>query len=196
MLEPISATTNMGNFNVTYLPTYAIDQSGLAAPYISGVTAFTPYVSTTGTVSGGGSLNTWYSSANTTTGNFDFYLGVSHTIDAFVYWADPQGVGQSVNSFQLLADNNAAFSTATVLGTYTAQDGTGNANNSTNFGQVFQFAPVSATYVRMQILSNHGSTLTTAIVEGAFDAVPEPASLGILGGVMLIGLRRGSRKQR
>lgn len=191
MLQPSGASTNMGSFN-TFEPIYAINQSGLAAPYVSGVTDFDTFVPSTATVGGGSSFNTWYSAAGNLTGNFDFALGGTYTIGSLAIWADPQGIGQGVNQFNLYADDNAAFSSPTLLGTYAAADGTGNA---TNVGQVFGFAPTSASYVRMEILSNHGSTLTTGMVEAAFETVvPEPGVAGVMGmGVAMVGVGRRRR---
>lgn len=169
ILQPTGATTDMGFF-FTFEPGRAIDQSGLATGYVSGVTDFDTYVASTGTANGtGSSFTTWFSGAGNTTGNFDFDLGGLYTIEAFALWADPQTVGQTVNSFNLLADTNASFTSPVLLGSFTAQDGTGFGNNASNFGQIFRFTATTASHVRMQILSNHGSTLTTGFVEGAFE---------------------------
>ena len=163
MLQPASASTNMGHFG-TYDPVYAIDESGLSATYVSGVTEFDTFVASTHTVSGGSSFTTWFSQTSTT-GNFDFDLGGSFSITAMAIWADPQGIGQTVNEFTLLADDNPAFTSPTNLGTFSANDGS---PNPTNFGQAFTFTPTVASYVRMVIISNHGSSLTTGFVEAAF----------------------------
>jgi hypothetical protein len=187
MLQPAAASTNMGWFN-TYEPFRTINQSGLAATYTSGVTDFATFASTTGTVNGGSSFTGWYSQANTTTGNFDFDLGGTFAIDGFALWNDPQASpNQGVNSFTLLADDNAAFSSPVNLGTFSAVDGIPNA---TNFGQQFSFAATSASHVRMVINSNHGSTLTTGFVEAAFSQVPSPAGLALLGPAALLATRR------
>src|SRR5690606_32045501 len=150
--QVVSATTNMGHFN-TFEPIYAINQSGLSATYISGVTDFDSFAGTTHTVQGGSSFNTWFSSAGNITGNFDFYLGSNaQTVESFALWTDPQPApGQGVKDFNLWADDNASFSSPTFLGSFVASSGV---SNETNFGQVFSFAPTSASYVRMEILSN------------------------------------------
>jgi len=44
----------------------------------------------TGTVNGGASFTTWFSSSGNITGNFDFNLGGSFSIGSFALWADPQ----------------------------------------------------------------------------------------------------------
>lgn len=181
--QPASASTNMGSFG-TFEPVYAHDQSGLTASYTSGVTDFDTFTASTATVGGGASFNTWFSSTSTT-GNFDFDLGGTFTIESFVIWADPQGIGQGVNSFNLVADDDPSFSSPTLLGTFAAADGPGNSNQATNFGQVFTFPPTSAAYVRMEILSNHGSTLTTGMVEAAFE-LGTPAPVPTMSGWMQV----------
>jgi hypothetical protein len=183
MLQPASATTAMGNFSSQYLPTFAINQSALSTSYVSGVTDFDAYTATAfTTLSGGGGFNIWYSAQGVLTGNFDFYLGGAFSIESFALWNDPQSAGQGVNSFTLLAANDAAFTTTTLLGNYSAVEGLGNANSA----QVFSFAPTTASYVRVQINSNHGSTFVTGISEAAFEvsAVPEPETYAM----MLAGL--------
>lgn len=194
ILQPVGATTTMGSYSSQYLPTFAINQSALSPGYVSGVTDFDTYTASANTMlAGGGSFNTWYSSAGTLTGNFDFDLGGLTTIESFALWNDPQSAGQGVNSFNLWADDNSAFSSPTLLGNYSAVEGLGNSN----YAQVFGFAPTSAAYVRIEILSNHGSTFVTGISEAAFEvsAVPVPAAVWLLGsGVAgLIGVARRSR---
>ncbi|QOJ31092.1 MAG: hypothetical protein HRU81_02625 [Gammaproteobacteria bacterium] len=193
ILQPVAATSGMGNYSSQYLPSFAIDQSGLLpSAYVSGVTDFDVYVPTAYTTlsSGGSGFKIWYSSTGTLTGNFDFDLGGQALIESLALWNDPQSAGQGVNSFSLWADDNSAFSSPTLLGNFTAVEGLGNAN----YAQVFGFTPTAAAYVRMTILSNHGSTFVTGISEAAFEvaAVPVPAAVWLLGSglVGLIGLGR------
>lgn len=198
MLQPVAASTSMGSFSSQYLPTFAINQSALSSSYISGVTDFDTFTATTtapSTLNAGGSFNIWYSSANVTMGNFDFDLGGTYMIESFALWNDPQNAGQGVNSFTLLAASDAAFTSPTVLGSYSAVNGLGNAN----VAQVFSFAPTSASYVRIQINSNHGSTFVTGISEAAFEvsAVPEPEAWAMmLSGLGLVGWVACRRKSR
>lgn len=192
ILQPAGASTDMGNFP-TYGPTNAINQSGLSDSYVSGVTDFDSFVASTHTVGGGNSHNAWFAESGVTTGVFDFDLGGTFEIESFAFWADPQGIGQSVNSFTLLADDNADFSSPVILGTFNAADGPGGQNSDeTNFGQAFGFTPTSASYVRMEIHSNHGSDSTTGISEAAFELIPAPASLSLFGAALL-GLSRRRR---
>jgi hypothetical protein len=197
ILQPTAATSSLGSFSTQYLPVYAIDQSALSATYVSGVTDFDAFVATTNTVNGGGGLNTWYSSSGVVTGNFDFSLGGPVTIESFALWSDPQITAfQGVKNFNLLADDNAAFSSPTALGSFVALPGLPNA---ANFGQVFAFSPTSASYVRMEILSNQGSLTITGITEAAFEqqtVVPAPPAVWLLGTAIAgLGGRRWLRRK-
>jgi hypothetical protein len=180
ILQPTSATSSMGSFSSQYLPLFAINQSALTPGYVSGVTDFDTYVASANTgLAGGGSFNTWYSSSSVIIGTFDFVLGGLFNIESFALWNDPQSGGQGVNGFTLHADDNVNFTSPTLLGSYTAVEGLGNAN----LAQVFTFTPTAATHVRLSILSNHGSALTTGISEAAFEVapVPEPSTLALAG---------------
>ncbi len=195
ILGPATASTNMGSYSANYLPTFAINQSALTPGYISGVTDFATFTATANTfLAGGGGNNIWYSSQGVVTGNFDFDLGGTYTIDALALWNDPQNAKQGVKQFRLYAANNPSFTSPTLLGTYSAVEGLGNAN----LAQVFNFSSTTAAYVRMEILSNHGSTFVTGISEAAFDvaAVPVPAAFWLFGSALGIGgvLKRRIRR--
>lgn len=190
--QPVGVSTDMGSF-ATFEPIFTIDQSGLAAGYVSGVTDFDTFVAATNTVSGGGSFNTWFSQSGDTTGNLEFDLGGSFAVDSLALWADPQGAGQTVNNFNLLADDNALFSSPILLGNFYAVDGT---SDATNFGQIFAFSTVVASHFRIEILSNHGSTLTTGLVEVAFEASPVPVPGIVWAFVSALGLLYSAKRNR
>ncbi len=203
ILMASGASTSMGSYP-GYSPTAVVDQSGLAAGYVSGVTDFDGYVSATATLVGADPNNIWFSPSDVTTGSFDFDLGGLFDITSFALWTDPQNAGQNAKDFELYADDNAAFSSPTFLGTYLALAGPGLNNESLNVGQIFGFAPVLASNVRMQILSNYGG-FVTGISEAAFEIadsqgpapapVPEPTSLVLLGtGIALVVVKVRQRK--
>jgi hypothetical protein len=111
------------------------------------------------------------------------------------------GYEGNVVGFELQASADSSFSSPTSLGTFTADPNTGPSNAV--LPQVFTFTPTSAAFVRMRIFDNNGSGFFTAFGEAAFElkssptAVPEPASLTLLGlgacGLLRYGWRR--RKQ-
>ena len=104
-------------------------------------------------------------------------------------WNESQGVGQGIQRFDLFADTQASFATAVLLGSFSAVEGITTA-------EVFNFAPTSASHVRVQIISNHGSANFTGGMEFAFNSalIPEPGTLGILG-LGLVGLGFARRKK-
>ncbi len=188
MLQPASVSTTLANFPGA-VPANMINQSGMAATYTSGVTNFDTYVPATSTSAGGGSANTFYS-MNAVTGNLDFNLGGSFQIQSLALWTDPQQINQSVKNFNLVAASDASFTTPIALGSFVALDGVAEPNN---FGQIFSFTPTTASFVRLEIVSNYGSTLTTAISEAAFETIPEPTTLGALA-LFTVGLLRRARR--
>src|SRR5262249_10588098 len=114
----------------------------------------------------------------------------------FALWNDGGNTGINIRGFELLADDNAAFSSPTSLGSFTADPNTG--SETAVLPEVFTFAPTSAAFVRLRVTSNNGDPFNTAFGEAAFEvqssptAVPEPGSLALLasGGLGLLGYAR------
>ena len=180
----------MGSAGITFIPTFAINQSGLSTGYVSGVTDFNTYLAGNPTHAIA-APNTWFSAQLNTTGNFDMGLGGLFGIQSMALWNESQGVGQGIQRFNLFADTQASFATAVLLGTFSAVEGITTA-------EVFNFAPTSASHVRVQVLSNHGNPNFTGAMEFAFNSAPidvaEPGTLGILS-LGLVGLGFARRKK-
>lgn len=168
-----------------------INQSGLSSHYTSGVTNFASYTAT----ALGGDQYTWTAAQGNVTGNVNFSLGGTYTLDALSLWT-LAGAAQtiSVKQFTLLASNSSSFATYTTLGTYTATEPASNATSVS--AQVFDFTKTSASYIRIEIQSNYGNANYSGMGEVAFAAVvPEPSSLALCGIAGVVGLA-GARLRR
>jgi len=178
LLDPVSASTNMPGPAANLVT----NQSGLVPGYTSGVTQLNPYLATNPIYIGSSASGTpivitltgWLSNTGNTTGNFDFNLGGSMSIDAFLFWntglLNGTVVDQNVKDFTLLASNDSSFTSPTTIGTFTSNPTSDAANVRV---EVFPFSQTfTASYVRMEITSNYGSTRFVGFDQAAFDAVP------------------------
>jgi len=193
ILQATNVSTNMGEWSSSWLANNAINQSGLSTGYTSGVTDFDTYTaSATAQVTSG---DTWFSSPGLSSGNFDLDLGSVNTIGSMALWNESQGIGQGVNSFNLFSDINSSFSSATLLGSFNAFEGS-------IFAQIFNFVETEAQFIRLEILSNHGASCCTGIMEIAFEEgssvseVPVPAAVWLMGSGLLglMGFNRKAKK--
>lgn len=179
MLQPVGASTSMGSSAGN--PGNTINQSGLSVGYTSLVTDFDAYIASNPTHNGFSDPNTtaWISLIRSPTGNFDFDLGGTFTIEAFALWNLGGSFGFNLNGFELLASADSSFSNTTSLGSFNASLSGSTLSVPV---QVFDFTATSAAFVRMVITSNHGSAFT-GFGEAAFKVqtgvVPEAGSLAI-----------------
>lgn len=187
IIQPVSASTDMGTSVGS--PDNVINQSGLSVGYTSGMSDFDDYYFST---PGHNSLDNsaiWASGSPFLVGNFDFDLGGVVLIESMILWnCDNQ---RAVYGFNLLADDNPAFSSPTVLGSFLVDnDGPGDRMAP----HPLPFAPTLASNVRMEITSNNGpDSLDVRMGEIAFEQVPEPTLLALLGLGGLVSLRRARR---
>ena len=169
IIQPVSATTDMGSIGFGDSTDNTINQVGLSVAYVSGVTNVDAYVGLNPTHNNSG--NGWTSDNFNTIGNFDFDLGGTYSINRMLFW-NKTSTTAALTGITLLADDNASFSSPTTLGTYTPVV-------SDNFFagplEVFEFNSISASHVRMSITSNDGSQFNSGFGEAAFSAVPEPS---------------------
>jgi hypothetical protein len=192
----VSATAGLpAGYNAPTALSNIIDQSGLSANYVSGVTDFATFTSTTTAcylcTPGGSAFSELggVAAVNGTFGDIVFDLGTIKTVGGIAVWN--QAGSASLNTFDLLANGS-------VIGSFTM------AANSQNFpmpASVFSFGPVTSQFVTMRITSNFGYTDGTIMNEVAFDAtgtppVPEPEGYALaLSGLAVLGLvSRRARK--
>lgn len=180
IIQPDSATSGMGAGLGTD-PERVINQSGLSSGYSDGATDFDTYIASNPTHASNFLTNIWISGSGVSTGDFDFDLGDTFTIESFALWNIGENDTWNVRGFVLLADDESTFTGATILGTFNANPNT--APETAVLPEVFAFAPTAARYVRMQVTSNNGGT-NVAFGEAAFEAqftvVPEPSSFALV----------------
>jgi len=165
--RPVSYSSNINNL---------INQNDLTIEYISGVTDFDAYIASNPTDG-----NTYHSLVvfNYPTVNIDFNLGGTFAVESMALW-NRGWPNQGVKEFNLLASNDSSFTSSTLLGNFTATAVLG--SHDFTEAEVFSFTPTSATYIRMSVISNYFSTGEhVSLGEVAFESVPEPATLLLLG---------------
>ena len=194
LFAPISvANTPPGEFNPAYAAIHIIDQSGLSANYVSGVTDFSSFVA--GTTSVDAELaNTAFGSVNDTGPgpiDFDFDFGTVISLTRMALWNDDDS--QGIGSFTLFSATDGTFSTLTSLGNFNALiDST-----LPLVAQVFDPTDATARFFRMRATAFNPTTNLMNFGEVAFEAaasVPEPTTTALLAlGLLGAGVARKRR---
>ncbi|MEQ8963895.1 MAG: PEP-CTERM sorting domain-containing protein [Coleofasciculus sp. C2-GNP5-27] len=196
IIQPQSASSNLGDLGSFANINLSIDQSGLSTPYTSGVTDFDTYVS--GNPTHSFISNTWISGSSGP-GSITFDLGNVFGLDGMAMWGT--GGTFSVQNFDLFASETGADSSFVSLGSFVQ-----NFESGADSAQVFNFGTTTAQFIRMDFLSNHGAGSGTGIGEVAFrtaevtpEPVPEPMTIFGLATTLGFGAlvnRKNSKKQK
>lgn len=173
-----------------------LDQSGLSAAYVSGVSDFAQYAASgvrhvgSSTTNGSGYL----AGAGAVV---DIDLGSTLLVSSLALWNDNDA--QGVRNFSLSIADNIAFDNAVLLGSFTAQYGLANTLLSYSKGtaaQTFDLDDAVGRYVRVTFHNAHSGTRIN-VGELVFGAgvpapVPVPGTLALtgLGLLALAALRR------
>lgn len=198
ILQPVSASSPTATFIAQGSPTNTIDQSGLSTGYTSGVTNFDTYIASSPTHDSSLIATLWLADPNVgSTVDLDFDLGGSYAIESMAFWNRGSNHYSNTRAFQLLVADNAAFTGATVVGNYSDVN-TNTGSFTAVLPEVFTFAAITASYVRLQIdVSQDGQV---RVGEVAFEVapqqtVPEPGTLALVlaSGLALAAVRRQSR---
>ncbi len=178
-------SNTMGVYPWPHSPvTDMLDQSGLSANYVSGVTNFATFTSS-GVTHSGGDMNSWLSASGVYSGSLIFDLGAAYNVQQFAMWNGASGISASVARFSLETSLLADFSVSNAVGSFTG--------HQSHYGAtVYDMTDTYARYVRMNIAGNFGNGCCTAIGDIAFDVtqgnnVPEPIGAALVG-LGLVGL--------
>lgn len=193
MISPTNVINNsFGELGSGFGANNLINHSGLVTNFTSGTTQLSTYVAgdtghSTPSSSGVGFASP---SNNITSGIIDFDLGSSYNLTKFLLWNDNDY--QGIKNFTLFVDDEASFSGATLLGTFSASYGPSGYNLGVPLQQ-FDLNDSTGRYVRLQIENVHDNYSNLVnFGEIAFDAtssapVPEPSTMLLFGGG-LVGL--------
>ncbi|TXI45244.1 MAG: hypothetical protein E6Q52_06025 [Methylophilus sp.] len=175
IVQATAISASHPDFGGSYALVNQINQSGLSAGYVAGVTDFDSFVAST-THDGLAALNSGFSVGPF--GSFSYDLGAVYNIDSIGLWAtDNTG---SVLNFNLYADSDNDFSNGNsgLLGGFTAL---GSNYTTADPGQAFTFGDVSTRYVHMEILTTDGGAQPGLgeVVFRTATVVPEPEPLAL-----------------
>lgn len=175
IVQPVMITASEPDFGGSYALINQINQSGLSAGYVAGVTDFDGFVAST-THDGLAALNSGFSVGPF--GSFSYDLGAVVDIDAIGLWATANT--GSVLQFNLYADNDNDISNGAggLIGGFTA---VGSNYTSADPGQAFSFNQVATRYVHMEILTTDGGPQPGLgeVVFRTASMVPEPEPLAL-----------------
>ena len=147
MLQPVNVTSNVENTP----PTALIDQAGLSSGYTSRITNFDTYLALNPTHNG--ENFGWLTSLNVTAAQLTFDLGGLNPIESLAIWNSGIAV-LGIKDFSILASNDSSFLTSVNLGSFTAISPLG--THTATLPQVFSFAPISASFIRLDIQNSQG----------------------------------------
>jgi len=175
IVQATAISASHPDFGGSYALVNQINQSGLSAGYVAGVTDFDSFVAST-THNGALALNSGFSVGPF--GSFSYDLGAVYNIDAIGLWATANT--GSVLNFNLYADSDNDFSNGNsgLLGGFTAL---GSNYTTADPGQAFTFGDVSTRYVHMEILTTDGGAQPGLgeVVFRTATVVPEPEPLAL-----------------
>lgn len=151
-----------------------INQSGLSAPYISGVTDFALFTESV-TADLTGSADDVASGTIGPPAVLNFDLGSIYRVNGLAIW---NNLGSSsLIEFDVFTSHQGTFSTKQYLGSFRIEDAI---SSSAEYAQVISFAETSGRFYQISATANNGFDSATRINEIAFRAVPEPTTLTLL----------------
>lgn len=189
VVNGVAIANDFGDYNGTYDIGNTFDQSGLSQTYISGLTDFDSYVTSTTTVATGNDNDAWFGvSGAPLPGNLDFDLGSSQTVTQLAMWSYTSNDENALDGFEVYIDDNSAFSSATFAGSFNFINNLG-PNGSPRAAQVFDLADTEGQFVRIRLINQNTSFVGMGEFAFGASSVPEPGSIALLGLVLGGGMR-------
>jgi hypothetical protein len=179
----VSVSSDKADLSPAFAITNLINQSGISANYISGVTDFDTFVATTTLSASPSSPNSggWATTTgNTFPANIDFNFGSVLTLSRLALWNDIDI--QALGTFEVFSSTDASFTNLTSLGNFTATP-----QAVGTLSQVFDFTNATTQFLRVRGTPVNTPNGLLNIGEFAFEsigtasAVPEPTSLALFG---------------
>jgi hypothetical protein len=175
ILSPTSVIQNTAGEQSGYAIEQTINQSGLQANFVSGVTDFDVYFGNP-LHQMEADIGEWWAPLGASAGTIDYDLGDAYLLNRIALWnEDAYGFA----SVHLYTDINSDFSTATDHGTFNPTDHTWGDNYPAD---IFSFTETAGRYVRLEVVSV-SDWLSMGEIAFAVNPVPVPGAflLGMLG---------------
>lgn len=183
MIGAQSVDASVPDISPTFALQELINQDGLSANYVSGVTDFDSFVATTThtspSISSGGG---WASSSRVMfPATIDFDLGTIYNLTALALWNDRDT--QALGEFEVFSSTDNSYNSLVSLGAFT-----GSFTNADIIpGEVFDFSDISTQFIRIvgTPVKNDSPSDLLNIGEIAFGgelvmSVPEPSIASLL----------------
>lgn len=172
-----SVTMSGGTTYSAYSPTNTIDQSGLSAAYLHGVTDYDTFISSTTIANGGDIAAEWMNGSPV---DYFYNFDKAYDITSFALWNRNCCSSQGIKNFNLWGTSDGFGSEQLLL------------SNEVGYGtialaQIYDFSEFTANGVRLEVLSTYQSGGLTTHDEVAFEAnlaslnIPEPSIIALMG---------------
>jgi F5/8 type C domain len=179
LINGVTATTDMTPFDASF---------GVIDTIVNGAGLSSLSLTATHTNAANSPVTGWASSSGISTGNFTFDLNGLYSLAGFSVWNWNNNNTFGVRGVNILTSTDGTNFTA-VAGSPTQFAQGALFTTTPQSPEQFSFAPVTASYVRFNVLSNYGSGIALAEVQfnSADPATSVPEPLTILGTLTAVG---------